>query len=75
MRGDLVGAEFPARVDVDQGIDGEGKGVEEIVRDRLGDLMAPAHRDVGINGCDQSDEHTMSVPAHPDLAHRDDTVN
>lgn len=72
MRGDLVGVGFPTRVDVDQGVDGEGEGLDEVVGDRLCDLVALADREVGIDRGDHRDEHAMPVPVHPDVVHGGD---
>ena len=67
--GDVVSVRLPAWVDVDEGINGEGESVYQVMADCLSDLVTLANREVGINGGDKRDEHAMPVPAHPDAAH------
>ena len=66
---------LPARIDVDEGIDGEGEGVDEVVCDGLGDLVPLADREVGIHSGDQRDEHTVTVPAHPYMIDGGNTID
>lgn len=50
MCGEIVSLGFAAEVDVNQGVDGEGEGVDRVVGDRLSDLMPLAHGQIGVDG-------------------------
>ena len=65
-----VGLVFTAGVDVDEGLGGERKRVNEFMVDSLGDPVTVANGKAGIDPDDERDEHAMSMPPHANVVHR-----
>lgn len=67
--GGVMSVGLPTGIDVDQSLDGEGEGVDEVVGDLLGDLVTLQDCEIGVDCCDESDEHAVPAPTHADIAH------